>query len=321
VLLREEEKKAMVEPRRGEVAFGNGLEDMEKDWSSKVRGSPPSSKRNAIRARRRVVPVVDNGTNKIKIGLCTKRVVELLTIPPQKLNPTLFSNRRRPIPNSGPVNFGKGRFFLLRKSRNVLGGKPERRNLGPRLRNHFSKGPQKVGIFPLGRSRSSHKRIARSLLETIRDPTITLKTNQVPKGRMQVKEPTNASVILMGGKHQPEKRQALGKSEVGRGRLTSDKAGHTGRREEGPFKASKGPEGARRGSFPKVPKSYRKSGGLGEPSRNGRTARTPGGLTTERQPHGQVVREVSPLPRGGAHRVVRRVVGDGNSWGKKGVIS
>ena len=57
-----------------------------------------------------------------------------------------------------------------------------------------------------------------------------------------------------------------------------------------------------------------------EPGRDGRTTRDPRGSTTERQPHGQVVREVDPLPRRGADRIVSRVVGDGDGRRKEGVF-
>jgi hypothetical protein len=131
VLLREKEEEAVVEPRRGEVALGNGLKDMEKDWSSKVRGSPPGSKRNTIGAGGGVIPAVNDRTKKAEVGFSAKGVVEPLVIAPQKLNPIPFSNKGGPVPNLGPINFGKSGFLSLGESGSVPGGQPERGNLGP----------------------------------------------------------------------------------------------------------------------------------------------------------------------------------------------
>jgi hypothetical protein len=57
VFLGDEEKETMVMPRGGSSSLTNGFENSEKDRPSELRGSPPCSVRNAIRARGRVVGV------------------------------------------------------------------------------------------------------------------------------------------------------------------------------------------------------------------------------------------------------------------------
>jgi len=131
-------KETVVEPRRGEMTFGNGLEDFEKNRGSKVRGGPPSSKGNTIRAGGGVVPAVYDGTDEAKVRFVAKGAIELLDIVPQKLHPFPLINSGRLIPNLGPVNFGKRGLIYLRKGRNVIRSEPKRRNLGPRFRNQIS---------------------------------------------------------------------------------------------------------------------------------------------------------------------------------------
>jgi hypothetical protein len=138
VLLREEEKEAVVEAGRGKVTFRNGLKNFQENRSRKIRGSPPSSERDAVRPGGGVVATINDGTNKVEVRFSAKGVVKPLIITSQKLHPLTFSNGGGLVPNLGPVNFGKGGPLFARKSGNITRRKPEGRNLSPCLRNHLS---------------------------------------------------------------------------------------------------------------------------------------------------------------------------------------
>ena len=154
VLFWDEKEKAVVVLRRRGLPSAERRKDSEKEGGSKVRRGTPSSEGNPVRARARIVGVLNGGEDGLERGGGNEEGVNLLRVGGQKgLTLLIRGGEMARSPYLRPETRSDSGFPSIIKERGVRGGDTEGRNASPRARKLIFENGDRVS-FDRGRGGS-----------------------------------------------------------------------------------------------------------------------------------------------------------------------
>ncbi len=219
-LFRDKKEEALIKIGRGALTRTNRFENSKENRSGQIRGRTPSSKRNTIRARGRIIGMVDREDDVIKGNVTTKRGVDFFVRTTKETNTS--KRRRGNWPGSpyfrpkisskrSPICVGN-HLWAVKVRTKVTNTRTRGRGFTGKDFNRINRGGFGEG------GRNGILNIVNGRKKTNVAPAIILKRDKRGERGANIKKMKNRREVLTGGIHMTEKRNKLGKEQGSRAR-------------------------------------------------------------------------------------------------------